>query len=181
MKSINFERLLKVASAPFRMLYASLDPVSYAKWIGVQCKGAVKIYGSSYGMFSTEPFLVTLGDNVYISVGARFICHDGSTLPLRQTIPDLELAGPISVGSNVFVGTGALILPNVTIGDDCVIGANAVVTKDVESGMIVAGNPARVVSTMKEFIEKAKRNSLKIGHLSGRKKEQEYKRIFGIE
>lgn len=181
MKSLNPERVLRAISAPFRKLYASVDPTGYAKWIGVQCKGEVKIYGSSYNMFSTEPFLVTLGDNVFISVGACFLCHDGSTLPFRRVYPDLELAGPIRVGNDVFIGAGALILPNVTIGNGCIIGANAVVTKDVEPGTIVAGNPARVVSTMAEFIEKAKQKSLGIGHLRGRKKEREYKRIFGIK
>lgn len=181
MRTMNFERALRVISAPLRMLFASINPVAYAKWIGVRCKGRVTIYGSSYSMFSTEPFLVTLGDNVYISVGACFVCHDGSTLPFRRLTPDLELAGPISVGNNVFVGKGALILPNVTIGDDCVIGANAVVTKNVENGTIVAGNPARVISTTLDFMEKAKSKSLKIGHLRGKVKEREYKKIFGIE
>src|SRR3990167_9860876 len=106
---MNVLRLLKIFTVPFKMLHAALYPVSYARKIGVEIKGRVTIYGSSYAMFSSEPYLVTLGDNVYISIGARFVCHDGSTLPFRKDIPDLELAGEIRVGNNVFIGAGALV------------------------------------------------------------------------
>ncbi|PHS19681.1 MAG: capsule biosynthesis protein CapG [Kangiella sp.] len=140
--------------------------------------GDVKIYGSSYSMFSTEPYLVTLGDNVYISVGARFVCHDGSTLPFRKEFPDLELAGEIKVGNNVFIGTGALLLPRVTVGNNCVVGANSVVTKDVPDNSIVGGNPAKFIKSTFDFLEKAKNNSLKIGHLTGNDKVVAYKQIF---
>jgi acetyltransferase-like isoleucine patch superfamily enzyme len=171
-------RLLKVFIVPFRMFYAVYNPVAYARRIGVVIQGRVKIYGSSYAMFSSEPYLVTLGDNVYISVNARFVCHDGSTLPFRKDIPDLELAGEIVVGDNVFVGMGALILPNVKIGNNCIIGANSVVTKNVPDGVIVAGNPARIVRQTDDFLKRAQERSLKIGHLEGSAKIEAYKRIF---
>ncbi|TCV55901.1 acyltransferase [Pseudomonas fluorescens] len=175
---MNILRLLKVFTAPLNMLHAALYPVSYAKRIGVGINGQLTIYGSSYEMFSTEPYLVTLGDNVFISIKAKFVCHDGSALPFRKNIPDLELAGEITVGNNVFIGMGALILPNIRIGNDCIIGANAVVTKDVADGTIVAGNPARVVSLTKDFLERAQAKSLKIGDLVGKEKVLAYKKIF---
>jgi len=175
---MKFRRLLKIFTAPLNMLYATLYPVSYAKKIGVELKGRVTIYGTSYTMFSSEPYLVTLGDNVYISIGASFVCHDGSTLPFRKDIPDLELAGEIRVGNNVFIGAGALILPNVTIGDNCIVGANSVVTRSIPDGSIVAGNPARLVSTTEDFLLRAREKSLKIGHLVGREKVLAYKKIF---
>ncbi|MGF6393892.1 acyltransferase [Pseudomonas plecoglossicida] len=171
-------RLLKIFTVPFRMFYAHYKPVEYARRIGVSINGRVTIYGSSYAMFSSEPYLVTLGDNVFISIDARFVCHDGSTLPFRKDIPDLELAGEISVGNNVFIGMGALVLANVKIGNNCIVGANSVVTKDVPDGVIVAGNPARVVSETAEFLKRAERKSLKIGHLYGEEKVDAYKRIF---
>lgn len=171
-------RLLKLFTAPLNMLHAALYPVSYAKKIGVDLKGRTTIYGSSYAMFSSEPYLVTLGDNVYISIGASFVCHDGSTLPFRKDVPDLELAGEIHVGNNVFIGMGALILPNVSIGSDCIVGANSVVTKTVPDGSIVAGNPAKVISSTSDFLARAKEKSLHIGHLSGEDKVRAYKRIF---
>lgn len=173
-----FRRIWKMLLGPFNMLHAKIDPVGYARRIGVAMRGQVRIYGSSYAMFSAEPYLVTLGDNVYISVGARFVCHDGSTLPFRRLIPDLEIAGEIVLGDNIFVGAGALILPNVTIGSNCIIGANSVVTKSFPDNVVVAGNPARVVNSIEAYLEKAKRKSLHIGHLSGSAKVNAYKKIF---
>lgn len=171
-------RLLKVFTVPFKMLHAVLYPVSYAKSIGVKLNGFVTIYGSSYSMFSSEPYLVTLGDNVYISVDAKFLCHDGATLPFRKDCPDLELAGEVVVGNNVFIGMGALILPNVKIGSNCIVGARAVVTKSVPDGSIVAGNPAKFIGHTKDFLDRAKERSLRIGHLKGIDKVKAYKRIF---
>lgn len=171
-------RLFKIFTVPLNRLHASLYPVSFAKKKGVKMNGIVKIYGSSYEMFSSEPYLVTLGDNVFISINAKFVCHDGSTLPFRKDIPDLELAGEITVGNNVFIGMGALILPNIRIGSNCIVGANTVVTKDVLDGTIVAGNPGRVIGQTSDFLEKAKLRSLKIGHLHGKEKVVAYKRIF---
>lgn len=57
----------------------------------------------------------------------------------------MRLKGPVSVGHDVWVGNGALILPGVTIGHGAVIGARSVVTKDVEPYSVVGGNPARVI------------------------------------
>ena len=129
-------------------------------------------------MFSAEPYLVTLGKNVHISRNASFVCHDGSTLPFRKDIPDLELAAEIRVGDNIFIGTGAIILAGVTIGSDCVVGAHAVVTKDVPDGSIVAGNPAKILKRTQDFIQTAEKKSLKIGHLLGKDKVEAYKEIF---
>lgn len=161
-----------------RMITARIFPVSYARMIGVNISGDVTIYGSSYDMFSAEPYLVTISDNVFISVGARFICHDGSVLPFRREHPSLDVAAPITVGKNCFIGAGAVILKGVTIGDNCIIGAYAVVTKDVPDGHIVAGNPARVVKKTKVWLEQAQQRSLGIGHLRGMKKHHEYRRLF---
>jgi carbonic anhydrase/acetyltransferase-like protein (isoleucine patch superfamily) len=171
-------KLVKIFKFPLNYLYARLAPVTYAKKLGVQMKGSVTIYGTSYFMFSAEPYLVTLGDNVFISIDASFVCHDGSTLPFRKDIPDLELAGEIIVGNNVFIGTKALILPGITIGNNCVVGANSVVTKNVPDNCVVAGNPARRIKSIEDFLNKAQEKSLKIGHLSGKEKVAAYKRIF---
>ncbi|MGR2667470.1 acyltransferase [Vibrio campbellii] len=176
-----FGRVIKALRYPINAIYARLYPVRYAKKIGVNIKGNAYIYGSSYEMFSAEPYLVSLGDNVYISVDARLICHDGSTLPFRNQYPDFELAGKIDVGDNVFIGTRAMILPGVTIGNNCIIGANSVVTRDVPDNTVVGGNPARIIKSTDDFLNKSLKRSLKIGHLSGYEKVEAYKKIFNIE
>jgi maltose O-acetyltransferase len=62
----------------------------------------------------------------------------------------LELARPVTIGSDVWVGGGAIICPGVTIGSRSVIGAGSVVTRDVPEGVIAAGNPARVIRAVPE-------------------------------
>jgi acetyltransferase-like isoleucine patch superfamily enzyme len=177
---MNLYRLKNVVLAPIRMVHAKIDPVGYARIIGVRIVGNVRIYGSSYDMFSTEPYLVTLHDNVFVSVGAKFICHDGGVLPFRKLFPTLDLAAPITVKPNCFIGAGAVIMRGVTIGENCIVAANAVVTKDVPGGTIVGGNPARAIKSTADYLASAKQRSLGIGHLHGDIKHAEYKRIFGI-
>ncbi len=175
-----FYRVKRILRLPFALFHAKFSPVSYARSQGVVIKGSLTIYGSSYKMFSSEPFLVTLGDNVYISGDAKFICHDGGVLPFRKDHPTLDLAAPIVVGDNCFIGMGATILKGVTIGNNCIVGAHAVVTKDVPDGTIVAGNPAQFVKKTDDYIKGALKKSLEIGHLQGDEKENEYRRIFKL-
>lgn len=57
----------------------------------------------------------------------------------------LELARPVSIGSNVWFGAAAMVLPGVSVGDDSIIGAGSVVTRDIPGGVLAVGNPCRVV------------------------------------
>jgi len=177
---MKLSRVLKIFTVPYKLLLAQLYPVKYAKKLGVTMKGSVTIYGSSYKMFSAEPYLVTLGDNVYISLDAKFVCHDGSVLPFRKDIPDLDITKRITVGDNVFIGMGALILPGVTIGNNCIVGAYAVVTKDVPDGTVVGGNPAKKIKKTSDYLEKAQEDSIHIGHLTGKEKIKAYNTIFEV-
>jgi maltose O-acetyltransferase len=59
---------------------------------------------------------------------------------------------PVQIGRRVFIGARAVILPGVTIGDDAIVGAGSVVTRDVEPGMLAAGNPARVLGSCEDYL-----------------------------
>ena len=59
--------------------------------------------------------------------------------------------GRVSIGNNVFIGTDVIIMKGVTIGDNCVIGAGAVVTKNIPSGSVACGVPARVIGTVQDY------------------------------
>jgi acetyltransferase-like isoleucine patch superfamily enzyme len=69
-------------------------------------------------MFSTEPWLISIGNNVYITSGCQFVTHDGDTLILRKEVPDLEFTAPISNGDDVYIGLNTTILPGVHIGNE---------------------------------------------------------------
>ncbi|MEN6317434.1 MAG: acyltransferase [Syntrophaceae bacterium] len=171
-------RFIKLFTVPFKMLFAKMYPEKYAKMIGVNISGQLKIYGTSYAMFSTEPWLVTLGNNVHIVQETVFLTHDGGTLILRDKVPDLELTQPITVGDNVYIGLRCLIMMGVHIGNNVIVGAGSIVTKDIPDNSVAAGVPAKVIKTVDEYLDKAKINSLHLGHLYDEEKARELKKIF---
>lgn len=157
----------------FRKLYrkiytkflAKINSLRYAQKIGVNFTppGIVNFYGSiSWG---TEPWLITLGNNVHITNGVNFITHDGGTLLFRHLIPDLEITKPI--GDDVYIGNNVTILPGVNIGNKVLIGAGAVVTRDIPDNSVAVGVPAKVIKTADEYFEKIQKESLHLGHLKG--------------
>lgn len=157
-------------------IHAKINPVSFAKRKGVNINGKVRFYGIP--KLSTEPWLITLGDNVHITKNVEFITHDGGTLILRKHHPKLEITKPITVGDDVYIGINSIILPGVTIGNRCIIAAGSVVTKDIPNNSVVGGVPAKFIKTVDEYYEKAKIDSLEIGDLSPRMKESQLKKIF---
>jgi maltose O-acetyltransferase len=87
---------------------------------------------------------VTIGDRTQIASRVQLLAADHPRDPeARREL--LELARPVSIGANVWIGAGAIVCPGVTVGDDTIIGAGAVVTRDVPPGVVAAGVPARVV------------------------------------
>lgn len=134
------------------------------------------IYGSVE--WSTEPWIITLGNHVHITDGVKFITHDGGTLLFRSQVPDLEITKPITIGDDVYIGNNVIILPGVTVGNKVIIGAGAVVTKNIPDNSVVVGVPARVIKTTEEYFEKIQKESLHVGHLKGKEKDKELKKIF---
>lgn len=176
------ERIVKkVLMKTIGYLYAMVNHEGYARWIGVNMGLNVKIYGDPTKMFGSEPWLITLGNDVHITTGVLFLTHDGGTLLFRKQTPDLELTAPVVIGNQVYIGVRAIILPGVTIGDNCIIAAGAVITKDIPSNSVVAGVPAKVIKTSQEYYENAKDNSLHLGHLNGKYKDKALRQYFNYQ
>lgn len=87
-------------------------------------------------IWSTEPWLITIGDNVHITSGVRFITHDGGTLIFRKYVQDLEIIKPITIGNDVYFGNIVMVMLGCKIGNKVVIGAGAVVTKDIPDNSV---------------------------------------------
>ncbi|MBR2813543.1 MAG: sugar O-acetyltransferase [Reyranella sp.] len=87
---------------------------------------------------------VTIGDDTQIGPAVQIYAADHPRDPAERH-KGLEFGRPVRIGRNVWIGGGAILLPGVTVGDDAMIGAGAVVTRDVAPGATVVGNPARPV------------------------------------
>jgi acetyltransferase-like isoleucine patch superfamily enzyme len=120
--------------------------------MGAQIGKECHIYSAN---FALEPQLVTVGDNCTISSGVLCVTHDNAII--HHLKGKTDLFGKVSIGNNCFVGTRTLIMYGVSIGDDCIIGAGSVVTKSVPSGMVAAGNPAKVICSVEQYVNKYKK------------------------
>lgn len=142
----------------FKNLYlkylAARNPLQYAKKIGVNIGINNRFVSCRHGMFGSEPYLVTIGNNCLLSGQVQFLTHDGSLNIFRHEIPDAFIYKPVKVGNNVFIGFRVTIMPGVTIGDNVAIGAGSIVTKDIPSNSIAVGIPAKVIRTYDEYKER---------------------------
>ena len=93
---------------------------------------------------------ITLGDEVVLAGRSKIICHDAA----RGGQTGVYLTAPVKIGSRTYIGADATVLPGVTIGEDVVVGAGSVVTRDVPDGAVVAGSPARQVGTSADLDKK---------------------------
>lgn len=132
--------------------------------------------------FSTEPYLIEIGDHVAISTGVQFITHDGAGWLFEETDPHMDVFGPIRVGNNTYFGTNCTVLPNTRIGSNCIIGSGSVVRGVIPDDSVVFGNPALVVmktSLMKQLLVNHK-HRLDTRNLPPKEKEQIVRRHFGL-
>lgn len=139
----------------------------------------VHLYGQV--AWGSEPWIITLGSNVHITDGVRFLTHDGGTLLFRHRVPDLEITKPICVGDNVYIGNNVILLPGVTIGNNVIIGAGAVVSRSIPDNSLAVGVPARVIKTTDEYFDKIQNESLHLGHLTGEEKDKALRSYYGYE
>ncbi|MFC8047877.1 sugar O-acetyltransferase [Nocardia sp. NPDC057353] len=102
---------------------------------------------ANFGLVALDVAAITIGADCQIGTNVQLLT------PTHPLDPQLrrdkwEAAAPIHIGDNVWLGSGAIVLAGVTIGADTVVGAGAVVTRDLPSGVVAVGNPARVVRTL---------------------------------
>lgn len=98
----------------------------------------------NYGCQLADVATITIGDHCQVGPNVQFLTPT-HPLEAQRRQDKWESAEPITVGRNVWIGGGAIICPGVTIGDDTVVGAGAIVTRDLPAKVLAVGNPARVV------------------------------------
>ncbi|MBQ8696593.1 MAG: sugar O-acetyltransferase [Clostridia bacterium] len=137
-----------------------IEPPFHANW-GCNMHVGNNFY-SNFNLTVVDDADIYIGDsvmiapNVTIATGTHPVCPE-----LREKVYQYNL--PVRIGNRVWIGAGAIILPGVTIGEDSVIGAGSVVTKDIPAGVVAVGNPCRVLREINEYDYEYYRKGCKIG------------------
>lgn len=97
-------------------------------------------------------FLISIGNNVTFAPNVRVIAHDAST---KQFL-DFTRIGCVRILDDCFIGDSVIVLPGVTIGPRSIVGAGSIVTKDISPNSVAVGHPARVISTLDDYLSKNK-------------------------
>jgi maltose O-acetyltransferase len=123
------------------------NSIEFLRSRGVQIGEDVNLINTTIDW--SHGFLVSIGNRVTLT-GVKILTHDGST----QIPFGVSRVGKVTIGDEVFVGYGTIILPNVRIGSRVVVGAGSVVTRDIPDNSVAAGNPAKVIGTYDDFLKK---------------------------
>lgn len=125
-----------------------------ARKLGVKIGEECRIFPCSFG---SEPYLISIGNHCEITYGVSFVTHDGATWIFRKNNKfEGSKFGPIIIKDNCMIGIYSIILPDVEIGPNSIVGAGSIVTKNVPQNAVYAGNPARYICSVDEYLEKCK-------------------------
>ncbi len=134
--------------------------VEFARDLGMKVGKDCRFYTAYEG---PEPFLIEIGDNVLISADVYLITHDGGINIFRKEITNIVgHYGKIKIGNNCFIGACAIILPNVEIGDNCIVCAGSVVANSFPANSVIMGNPARLIFRTELFKKMKLNNTLTV-------------------
>lgn len=140
----------RILSVIYRFFFP-LDLVSMYRKMGVKIGVNCKIQGEvmiDYSHF----WHITIGNDVTIAPRVHILAHDASTV-LHTGYAKI---GKVDIEDGVFIGAGTIVLPGVVIGENSIIGAGSVVANDIPENSVAVGSPAKVVSTLTDYIGKVK-------------------------
>lgn len=103
--------------------------------------------------WSSEPYLITIGNNVQVTDRVAFHTHGGANC-IRKLCPNFDVFGKIIVKDWAYIGAGVQIMPGVTIGEGALVAAGSIVTKSVPDHAIVGGNPARIICSTEDYFKR---------------------------
>lgn len=154
---------------------ATHDTIEIARRMGVTIGDNCRIYSTN---FSTEPFLISIGDHVTITDNVQFITHDGGVWVFRQKHPNLDLFGSIKIGNNVFIGLNSIILPTTEIGDNVIVAAGSVLKGEYPSNSVFGGVPAKRICSIDEYYIKNKERFAALKGMAPAERELTIKQLF---
>lgn len=142
-------RVIKVAISTARL---RRDPVKYFRGQGVDIGEDAEIFGANLHTFGSEPYLVSIGNQVTISHNVDFITHDGGLRVARAKYPDAYLYGRIRISDNCFIGAHCILLPGAKVGAGSVIASGSIVTGEIPPDVVAIGAPAKPVKSVEEYV-----------------------------
>lgn len=147
-------RIVRIAKKIYWSVFKS--PEAYARHVGVKLGNGCLVGTRHWG---SEPYLITVGDNVQLTEEIYFHTHGGSHV-VRDVVPDFDVFGKIEVKDGAYIGSCSHIMPGVTIGKGALIAAGSIVTKSVPDREVWGGVPARRICSVDEYLERNKRFNL---------------------
>lgn len=124
-----------------------IEPPLHANW-GCHTHFGNHVY-ANFNLTLVDDGDIFVGDNVMFGPNVTLATAGHPVEPERRRL-GMQFNIPIHIGNNVWIGTGSIILPGVTIGDNTVIGAGSVVTKDIPANVVAVGNPCRILREIGE-------------------------------
>lgn len=146
---------LRKVRSKLKRIFAGFNITKYAKSQGVNLGENVRFV--SVPDFGSEPWLITIKDNVLVTGNVTFITHDGSVSVVKrldEKYSKVVKFGKIVIEEGSFIGNGSTIMPNVRIGKNAIVAARSCVTKDVPDGAVVGGVPAKIIGNVYDLAEK---------------------------
>lgn len=124
-----------------------IEPPFHANFGGHHCHFGKNIY-VNYNLTAVDDTHIYVGDNTMIAPNV-ILASAAHPLDPEERRKGYQYNQPVHIGKNCWLGAGVIVVPGVSIGDDTVIGAGSVVTKDIPSGVVAVGNPCRVIKEIK--------------------------------
>ena len=138
-----------------RKIYYAIEKSKKQKYLDSLIKNGLKLGSdvdivSNYFFDPSHCYLISIGDNTTICPNVRLIAHDASTCKILG----YTKMGRIDIRKNCFIGDSVIVLPNVTIGENSIIGSGSIVTHDIPPNSVAAGNPAKIIMSVDEYLRK---------------------------
>ncbi|AZB21065.1 acyltransferase [Kaistella haifensis] len=155
---ILYKIILKIASIWQNILKQAT--IEAAKNRGL--KIGENLYVQGVPNFGSEPFLIEIGNHVTLAEGVSFINHGGDARVTKriEKYKDGRNFGRIKIGNNTFIGKGTILMPGISIGNNCIIGSLSVVSSSVPDNSVYAGTPVKFICTIDEYGERLLKNNV---------------------
>lgn len=126
------------------------SPEEYCRHIGVKI-GEHCLISTRY--MAEEPYLITIGNHVQVTHGVYIHTHGGANA-IRQKYPDFDVFGKVVIKDWAYIGANSQLMPGVTIGEGAIVAAGSIVTKSVPPYAVVGGNPAKIIGSIQDYIDR---------------------------